>query len=63
MSHHPIYVTGSIAPQSSDPDLDPPWHHLGVFLLADKIDLGCSDVGVAGELTHLVQSTVTMHLR
>jgi hypothetical protein len=30
---------------------------------ADEVDLGGADVGVAGELADLVQSTVTMHLR
>ena len=40
-----------------------PGRHLGVFLLADEVDLGGADVGVAGEFPHLVQSTVTMHLK
>ena len=48
---------------SRDADLDPPGRHLGVLLLADEVDLGGADVGMAGELAHLVQSTVTMHLR
>ena len=54
---------GSLALASRDADLDPPGRHLGVFLLADEVDLGRSDVGMAGELPHLVQSTVTMHLK
>ena len=54
---------GSLALSSRHADLDPPRRHLGVFLLADEVDLGGADVGVAGELPHLVQSTVTMHLK
>ena len=54
---------GSLAPGTCQPDLDAPGRHLGVFLLADEVDLGGADVGVAGELPHLVQSTVTMHLK
>ena len=50
-----------LAPRQADLDL--PGRHLGVFLLADEVDLGGADVGVAGELPHLVQSTVTMHLK
>jgi hypothetical protein len=42
-------------------DLNPPRRHLGILFFSDEIDLGGADVGVAGELPHLVQSTVTMH--
>ena len=35
-------------------DLNPPRRHLGVFLLADEVELGRADVAVAGELPHLV---------
>ena len=58
-----ILPAGSLALASRDADLDAPCRHLGVFLLADEVDLGRADVGVAGELPHLVQSTVTMHLK
>ena len=45
---------GSLALASRQADLDPPGRHLGVFLLADEVDLGGADVGMAGELAHLV---------
>ena len=35
-------------------DVDAPCRHLGVFLLADEVELGGADVAVAGELAHLV---------
>jgi hypothetical protein len=43
--------------------LDPSGSDLGVFFFAHEIELGGADVGVAGEFAHLVQSTVTMHLK
>ena len=55
--------TGSLALTPRDADLDPPRRHLGVLLLADEVDLGGPDIGMAGEFPDLVQSTVTMHLR
>ena len=45
---------GSLALASRQADLDPPGRHLGVLLLADEVDLGGADVGVAGEFAHLV---------
>jgi hypothetical protein len=53
----------SLGLATCDTDLDSSGCHLRVFLLADEINLGRADVGVAGKLAHLVQSTVTMHLR
>ncbi len=41
-------------PGPREADLDAPGRHRGVFLLADEVDLGRADVGVAGELPHLV---------
>src|SRR5207253_9963322 len=49
-----LVATGSLAFASHDADLDPPRRHLGVFLLADEVDLGRADIGVPGELPHLV---------
>ena len=40
--------------RSHKTNLDFPCRHLGVFLLADEINLGRADVGMAGELAHLV---------
>src|SRR5271166_3145325 len=37
-----------------DADLNLPGGHLSVFLLADEINLGRPDVGMAGELPHLM---------
>ena len=53
----------SLALEAGPPDLDAAGRHLGVLLLADEVDLGGPDIGVAGELPDLVQSTVTMHLK
>ena len=39
---------------SRDANVDAPRRHLGVFLLTHEVDLGRADVGVAGELPHLV---------
>jgi hypothetical protein len=50
-------------PGPREADLDAPRRHLGVFFLADEVELGGADVAVAGELPHLVQSTVTTHLK
>jgi hypothetical protein len=54
---------GSLASASGHANLDFPCGHLGVFLPPDELDLGGADVGMAGELTHFVQSTVTTHLK
>jgi hypothetical protein len=35
--------------------MNPPRRHFGVFLLADEVDLGRPDIGVAGGLAHLVR--------
>jgi hypothetical protein len=48
---------------SRDADLDPPRRNFRVFLFAHEIDLSCSDISMSSELPHLVQSTVTMHLK
>ncbi len=53
----------SRALEARPPDLDAADGDLGVLLLADEVDLGGADIGVAGKLAHLVQSTVTMYLR
>ena len=45
----------SLARASRDANVDPPRRHLGVFLLAHEVELGGPDIGVAGELAHLVQ--------
>ena len=45
---------GSLAPGACQPDLVAPHRHLGVFFLALEVELGRSDVGVAGELPHFV---------
>jgi len=45
---------------SREADLDAPGGHLGVFLLADEVDLGGADVGVVGELPHLVEDADRM---
>ena len=47
-------VVGVARLGSYDADLDAPRRHLGVFLLAHEIDLGGADIGVPGELPHLV---------
>src|SRR5512135_2461394 len=40
---------------SRDADVDPSRRQLGVLLLAHEVELGRADVGVPGELAHLVQ--------
>src|SRR5271166_6115597 len=47
-------ATGSLALASRDANVDAPRRRLGVFLLAHEIDLGGADIGVPGELPHLV---------
>ena len=47
-------AAGSLALASRDANVDAPRRHLGVFLLAHEIDLGGADIGVPGELPHLV---------
>src|SRR5262249_54629561 len=44
----------SLALASRDADLDPPRRHLGIFLLADKIDFSSSYICMPGKLAHLV---------
>ena len=45
---------GSLVPGTCQPDVDPPGRHLGVFLLADEVNLSGADVGVAGKLPYFV---------
>jgi hypothetical protein len=49
-------MVGSLSCTSRHADLDPPSCNLGIFLLAYEVDLGGPDVGVPGELAHLVHS-------
>jgi hypothetical protein len=56
-------TTGSLALAPRDANLDSPRRDLGIFLFPHEVDLGRSDISMAGELAHLVQSTVTMHLK
>src|SRR5262249_36197298 len=44
----------SAALPARDADADAAGRHLAVLLLADEVQLGGPDVGVAGELAHLV---------
>ena len=46
---------GSLARASRDANVDAPRRHLGVFLLAHEVELGRPDIGVPGELAHLVE--------
>jgi hypothetical protein len=50
----PFRATDSLVLASRQSDLDAPRRHLGVFLLAHEVDLGCPDIRVPGELAHLV---------
>src|SRR5512135_987282 len=45
----------SLALASRQANMDAPRRHLGVLLLAHEVDLGGADIGVPGELAHLVQ--------
>src|SRR5512135_3917176 len=45
----------SLALASRQANLDPPRRHLGVLLLTHEVDLGGAEIGVPGELAHLVQ--------
>jgi hypothetical protein len=45
----------SHARASRDANVDAPRRHLGVFLLAHELELSRPDIGVPGELAHLVQ--------
>ena len=54
---------GSLGLASRQADLDAASGHLGILLFPDEVDLGRPDIGVASKLPHLVQSTVTMHLK
>src|SRR5512135_2318730 len=45
----------SLARASRDANVDPPRRHLRVFLLAHEVELGRPDIGMPGELAHLVQ--------
>jgi len=47
-------LTDSLDPGPREADLDAPRRHVRVFFLADKVEFGRPDVGVAGELPHLV---------
>ncbi len=49
-------MTDSLAPGPRQAYLDAPGRHLGVFLLADEIDLGRPDIRVPGELPRFVGS-------
>src|SRR5271165_6652020 len=44
----------SLARASRDANVDAPRRYLGVFLLAHEVELGRPDIGVPGELAHLV---------
>src|SRR5271157_251508 len=46
--------TPSLAPGPGQADLDAAGGDLGVFLLADEVELGGADVGVPREFPHLV---------
>src|SRR5512135_1896998 len=45
----------SLALASRQANMDPPRRHLGVLLLPHEVDLGRADIGMPGELAHLVQ--------
>src|SRR5512135_3939326 len=45
----------SLALASRQANMDPPRRHLGVPLLTHEVDLGRAEIGVPGELAHLVQ--------
>jgi hypothetical protein len=47
-------LTDSWDPSPRDADWDPAGGNLGVFRLADEGDLGGVDVGMPGELAHLM---------
>ena len=51
----PFRATDSRARASRDANLDAPRRYLSsVFLLPHEVDLGGADIGVPGELAHLV---------
>src|SRR5512135_982195 len=47
-------VDSSLVLASRQADMDAPRRHLGVLLLTHEVDLGRADIGVPGELAHLV---------
>ncbi len=57
------YATGLLTLASREANVDAPCRHLRILLVPHKVNLGCSDIRVAGKFAHLVQSTVTMYLR
>jgi hypothetical protein len=54
---------GSLTSAARQTDLNPPSGHLGVLLFPHEVDLGGADVAVTSEFSHLVQNTVTPHLK
>ena len=56
-------AAGLVGPGAGDADLAAAGGDLGVFLLANEVELGGADVAVAGEFPHLVRMVAVKNSR